>query len=67
MKYLISSMLAIGLLVSPNINSAGAEQPGAGGKIRVLLTYGGHAFEEEPFYAMFDAMEIGRASWRERV
>lgn len=26
------------------------------GKIRVLLTVGGHAFEEQPFYAMFDAM-----------
>lgn len=56
MKYLISSMLAIGLLVSPTVHSAGAEQPGSGGKIRVLLTHGGHAFEEEPFYAMFDAM-----------
>lgn len=27
------------------------------GKIRVLLTTGGHAFQAEPFYAMFDAME----------
>lgn len=28
-----------------------AEEP-----IRVLLTFGGHGFEEEPFYAMFDAL-----------
>ena len=26
-------------------------------KIRVLLTTGGHGFEQEPFYAMFDAMK----------
>ena len=26
-------------------------------KIRVLLTSGGHGFEEKPFYAMFDAMQ----------
>jgi type 1 glutamine amidotransferase len=32
-----------------------AAEPGA--KIRVLLTYGGHAFEEAPFFAMFDAMK----------
>jgi len=34
---------------------AGAEQPAAK-KIRVLLTYGGHGFEEKPFFAMFDAL-----------
>ncbi|HOP78436.1 MAG: ThuA domain-containing protein [Thermogutta sp.] len=28
-----------------------------GGKIRVLLTYGGHGFEEKPFFEMFDNME----------
>lgn len=28
----------------------------AEGKIRVLLLTGGHAFEQQPFYAMFDAM-----------
>ncbi len=26
-------------------------------KIRVLVTYGGHGFQREPFFAMFDAME----------
>lgn len=34
-----------------------AEKPEADGKIRVLLTTGGHAFETEPFYAMFDGMK----------
>jgi hypothetical protein len=56
MKYLISSMLVIGLLISPAVAPAQAEQAGAGKKIRVLLTYGGHAFEEEAFFATFDAM-----------
>jgi len=30
---------------------------GGTGKIRVLLTYGGHGFEEKPFFQMFDKME----------
>lgn len=33
-----------------------AENAGNEGKVRVLLTTGGHAFEQEAFYAMFDAM-----------
>ena len=33
-----------------------AQQPAEQGKIRVLLTSGGHGFEAEPFYAVFDAM-----------
>lgn len=28
----------------------------AEGKIRILLTYGGHGFQQEPFFAMFDAI-----------
>lgn len=28
----------------------------AAGPIRILLTYGGHGFEETPFFAMFDAL-----------
>jgi len=28
----------------------------AGGKLRILLTYGGHGFQQEPFFAMFDAL-----------
>jgi hypothetical protein len=54
MKSLVISfcLVAIGLGFRP---AAGAEQP-AVKKIRVLLTYGGHAFEEKPFFAMFDAL-----------
>ena len=33
-----------------------AEDPVQEGKIRVLLTVGGHEYEEEPFYAMFRSM-----------
>jgi uncharacterized protein len=33
-----------------------AQEPAGQGQIRVLLTYGGHGFEEKPFFAMFDAM-----------
>ncbi len=28
----------------------------SGDKIRILLTYGGHGFQQEPFFAMFDAL-----------
>jgi type 1 glutamine amidotransferase len=34
-----------------------AAEPGEQGKIRILLTTGGHGFEAEPFYGMFDALE----------
>ena len=35
-------------------STAAAQEP-AKVKIRVLLTYGGHGFEEKPFFAMFDS------------
>ena len=42
------------------VASVRADQPApshhAEGKIRVLLTYGGHAFQERQFFAMFDAL-----------
>lgn len=41
------------LLLSSQIQ---AQQEAKSGKIRVLLTVGGHGFEKRPFYAMFDAM-----------
>ncbi len=47
MKYVIALMLFV-TLVCPSQ----AEE----GKIRVLLTFGGHGFEEQPFFAVFDAM-----------
>ena len=33
-----------------------AEAPAGQGEVRILLTVGGHDFEAQPFYAMFDAM-----------
>ncbi len=49
---IVFCLLAIGLGFR---GAAEAEQPAAK-KIRVLLTYGGHGFEEKPFFAMFDAL-----------
>ncbi len=54
MRYLLSTTLAITMLtvvLAPDCNAADKE------KIRVLLTFGGHGFEQEPFFAMFDAMK----------
>jgi len=33
-----------------------ADEPAKGDKIRVLVTVGGHGYEEAPFYAMWDAL-----------
>jgi uncharacterized protein len=35
---------------------ATADEPAKGEKIRVLVTVGGHAYEEAPFWAMWDAL-----------
>jgi hypothetical protein len=53
MKSLIASFCVVAFVLcfgGPTV----AEQPAT--KIRVLLTYGGHEFEEKPFFAMFDAL-----------
>jgi type 1 glutamine amidotransferase len=47
-------MVAVGLFL-PAL-SVGADPSTPRGKIRILLTYGGHGFEEKPFFAMFDAL-----------
>ncbi len=54
MKSLVASvcLVALGLGLSGTATAA----PPATKKIRVLLTYGGHDFEEKPFFAMFDAL-----------
>jgi type 1 glutamine amidotransferase len=54
MKSLVASfcLVALGLGLSGTAKAA----PPATNKIRVLLTYGGHDFEEKPFFAMFDAL-----------
>ena len=55
MRYFFAALLGIAMAIA-SVAPAGAETPTAKGKIRVLLTYGGHGFEEKPFFAMFDAM-----------
>jgi type 1 glutamine amidotransferase len=47
--------LAFGVLAL-SWQAAVAAEPGAQPKVRVLLTYGGHGFQEKPFFAMFDAL-----------
>lgn len=55
MKSMLMSLLGVVLvLVGPL--AAGADPQAGQGKIRVLLTYGGHGFDEKAFFAMFDAM-----------
>jgi hypothetical protein len=44
------------LLCLAFLPSVVAAQDPAGGRIRVLFTYGGHDFEQKPMYAMLDAM-----------
>jgi type 1 glutamine amidotransferase len=59
MRWLAACLLAtaVGLAACASARAAGAEgSPAAKGKIRVLLTYGGHDFEQKPFFAMFDAL-----------
>lgn len=51
MKRIALGLLAIGLAWAATPTADAAEQ-----KIRVLLTVGGHGYEEAPFYAMFDSL-----------
>jgi len=55
MKRLFVALLIAGLAIGATLRPAAAAEP-AGKKIRVLLTVGGHGYEEAPFYAMFDAL-----------
>jgi len=56
MRYLLSLMLALALVVCTCSGPGWAEEPASKDTIRVLLTFGGHGFQQEPFFAMFDAM-----------
>ncbi len=56
MRRMISLMLLASLLVVAAAGSSFAEEPSGDGAIRVLLTFGGHGFQQEPFFAMFDKM-----------
>jgi type 1 glutamine amidotransferase len=57
MRTVVRLLLAL-VLVSLALSAARADEPAAKGKTRVLLTFGGHDFEEKPFFAMFDALPI---------
>jgi len=51
MRHILSTLLVFLLFV------VSASTQGADKKIRVLLTFGGHVFQQEPFFKMFDEME----------
>jgi type 1 glutamine amidotransferase len=53
MKWRTASIVLVCLVTAAVVPVRGAE---TSGKVRVLLTYGGHGFEEKPFFAMFDAL-----------
>lgn len=56
MKSSLVPLAVLALCVSLASPAAAAEGENSE-TIRILLTTGGHGFQEEPFYAMFDAME----------
>jgi len=56
MRRWIRSTVWLAVLAAVSSAPALAEKPADEGKIRVLLTTGGHGFQAEPFYGMFDAM-----------
>ena len=56
MKRLVWLTLLLTIVAAIAAGTALAQEPAGKGKIRVLLTSGGHGFEAEPFYAAFDAM-----------
>jgi uncharacterized protein len=48
----VLSLIAVTLVLAGSAQAADA----AAGKLRVLVTYGGHGFDEKEFWALFDAM-----------
>lgn len=48
--------MLLGIFLFAAATARGAEPAAEPAPIRILLTTGGHDFEAEPFYAMFDAM-----------
>jgi hypothetical protein len=55
MKSLASVLLAVAVCFAA-ARPVAADEPAKGGKIRVLVTVGGHGYEEAPFYAMWNAL-----------
>jgi type 1 glutamine amidotransferase len=51
MKCLAAAIVLISLVATPQVNAEEQPEP-----IRILLTYGGHGFEQEPFFALFDSL-----------
>ena len=49
----ITTLLVAACLACITSGARADEKPD---EVRILLTYGGHGFEQEPFFAMFDAM-----------
>jgi len=56
MKYALYYTLLMGLLPEMILSVASADEALEQTKIRVLLTTGGHGFEEQPFFAMFESI-----------
>ena len=56
MKRLISCAIVLTLFAAAAARPVRAADPPASGKTRVLVTVGGHGYEEAPFDAMFKAM-----------
>jgi len=54
-RVLLAVGLVLGFTFPANRSVPAADQASATGKIRVLLVTGGHAFEREPFLAMFNS------------
>ncbi|MGA2620507.1 MAG: ThuA domain-containing protein [Thermoguttaceae bacterium] len=54
MKSCVAACLALAVVLTAV--GVGRAEPPAEKKIRVLLTYGGHDFEQGPLFAMFDAL-----------
>ena len=55
MRSSLMSVSCVVMFLLASIASAGEPQA-AQGKVRVLLTYGGHAFDEKAFFPIFDAL-----------
>ena len=56
MQRALAAMLAILVLLALVPATLAADPSSGQGKIRVLLTVGGHDFEAKPFYALFDSL-----------
>lgn len=56
MRRRLFSILAFAMVTCVGAALVNASEPAGQGQIRVLLTYGGHGFEEKSFFALFDGL-----------